>query len=268
MSLPLPAERDESMASTPPPLPLPPDDGARAPAWLTGATTGAGLLAGAAAWSVGEAVLAAFPPPLTRTVVMGMEIFRPTFQDQSAADYRNGTMAFAALGGLLGLAMGIAGGLARRSVRAGLRAGAIGLVLGAALGAAASLALIAAYLRAADRSPEELSRDLFLPLAVHGGIWAACGLAGGAALGMGLGGPRGRVLQAAVGGLIGAAAGAVLYELIGASAFPADRTASPVSATRATRLMARLLVAGLAGLVAALVVNLPTAREDAAADRG
>jgi hypothetical protein len=128
-------------------------------------------------------------------------------------------------------------------------------VLGGLIGAGASLAMLPVYFRALDRAQEELSRDLTLPLVVHGVIWAACGLAGGVALGVGMGGGRGRVLNAALGGLIGAALGAALYEVLGAVAFPAGKTTYPVSLTWDTRLLARLLVGGLTGLVAAAAVN-------------
>ena len=48
---------------------------------------------------------------------------------------------------------------------------------------------------ALDKAQEELSRDLTLPLLIHGGIWAACGLAGGVALAIGLGAGRTRTDQ-------------------------------------------------------------------------
>src|SRR5262249_2450091 len=147
---------------------------------------------------------------------------------------------------------GIAGGLARHAAGAGIRAGVLGLVLGGLLSTGASLALLPVYFRAEDRAKEELSRDLTLPLLVHGGIWAAAGFAGGTALGIGLGGGRARILNAGLGGLVGAAAGAALYEILGAMVFPSGKTTPPLSNDWATRLLARILVATLAGLVAAL----------------
>jgi hypothetical protein len=60
--------------------------------------------------------------------------------------------------------------------------------------------------------------------------------------------------------MIGAVLGAALYELIGAFAFVASKTTFPVSVTWYTRLLARILVASSAGLLAAVVVNMPTRR--------
>ena len=94
-----------------------------------------------------------------------------------------------------------------------------------------------------------------MPLAVHDGIWAACGLAGGVAFGFGLGGERTKVAVAGMGGLIGAALGGALYELIGAMVFPGDQTTNPLSVTWRTRLLARLLVATLGAVAAATVVS-------------
>jgi hypothetical protein len=125
---------------------------------------------------------------------------------------------------------------------------------------AASLAILPFYFQALDHSPEKLSHDLILPLMVHGGIWASCGLAAGVALGIGLGGGTTRILNAALGGAIGAALGAALYEGAGAALFQAARTTSPISWTSGTRLLARLLVAGLAGFIAGAVVSTPKRR--------
>jgi hypothetical protein len=216
----------------------------------------AGLAAGFVAWLIGEAVVNAFVPPYQIQNVMGQSIKRATFQDQAAADSKNATLAFAVLGGVLGAVMGIAGGLARRSTRAAVVSSAVGLVLGGVLGAGASLAFLPVYFSALDRSQEELSRDLTLPLFVHGGIWAACGLAGGVAFGIGLCGGRTRTINAAIGGLIGAVVGAVLYEMIGAMALSADKTTNPLATTGTARLLARLLVATLSGTLAAVVIDM------------
>ena len=143
---------------------------------------------------------------------------------------------------------------------AGMGSSVVGLVLGAVLGAGTSLALLPFYFRALDKAQEDLSRDLTLPLLVHGGIWAACGLAGGAAFAIGLGAGRIRLIKAAVGGLIGAVFGAALYELIGATAFPTDKTTYPLATIWIARLLARLLVATLSGLLAAVVINTAARR--------
>jgi hypothetical protein len=223
----------------------------------------AGLVAGVVSWLIGEAVVTAFRPPYQAQNVMGQTIMKANFEDQSVADTKNAALAFAMLGGVLGAALGMAGGIARRSTKAGMGSSVVGLVLGAVLGAGTSFALLPFYFRALDKAQEDLSRDLTLPLLVHGGIWAACGLAGGAAFAIGLGAGRVRLLKAAFGGLIGAVLGAALYELIGATAFPVDKTTYPLATTWIARLLARLLVAILSGLLAAVVINMQGRRPTA-----
>ncbi|WZO99360.1 hypothetical protein EP7_000965 [Isosphaeraceae bacterium EP7] len=231
---------EPAQPGSPPPRSLP----------LAAMALGAGLLAGFASWLVGEGVLYAFKPPLFQYEMMGQTLLKAKFEDQVLADSRNATLAFALLGGALGLALGVAGGLARGSTRGGIRAGALGLMLGLVLGGGSSLVILPAYDRALSRSPEEMSHAVILPMLVHAGIWSACGVAGGIALGVGLEAGRSRLVNAALGGLIGAAIGAVLYEILGLMLFPSDRTTSPLSSAWYTRLIARLLVGGLAGSVA------------------
>jgi len=226
---------------------------------------GAGVLAGVAAWLIGELVLHVFVPPYVATNVMGHTIMKASFEDQSAADTKNATLAFAVLGGLLGAALGMAGGIARKSTKAGMVSSAVGLVSGAVLAAGTALALLPFYFRALDKTQEELSRDLTLPLVVHGGIWAACGLAGGAAFALGLGAGRITLIKAAVGGMIGAGLGAALYELIGATAFPHDNTTSPLATFWIARLLARLLAATFSGLLAAVAITTAARRPAAPA---
>jgi hypothetical protein len=223
---------------------------------LVALTLAAGVVAGIAAWLAGEVTLKAFVPPSHNVNMMGQNFEKVEFLDQSAADFKNAMVAFGWLGCLLAAAMGLAGGLARDSRPAGLRAAAIGLLLGLVLALVASLAFLPIYFHALDRSKEELSRDLMIPLLTHAGIWAACGLAGGIALGIGMGDGWPGIAKAALGGLIGAAIGAAAYEMIGAFAFGSrDHTTSPVSWSLPTRLLARLLVATLAAAFAAIAVN-------------
>jgi hypothetical protein len=89
---------------------------------------------------------------------------------------------------------------------------------------------------------------------MHGGIWAAVGAAAGLAFGLGLGG-RGRWARGALGGLLGGVAATMVYELVGALAFPIDKTSQPVSATVVTRFFAQFAVAVLAAAGAALGVD-------------
>jgi hypothetical protein len=224
---------------------------------LIGLALGAGLLAGVGSWLIGEATVTAFNPPRTKYEMMGQTLFKARFEDQLSADAKNAALAFTLLGGVLGLALGVAGGLAQHSVHAALKAGVVGLVLGGLAGCASSLAVLPLYYRAVEQSPEEMSHDIILPFLVHAAIWSTSGLAGGLAFGIGLGAGRRRVYSAAIGGLIGAALGAILYETVGAMMFPAGKTTLPISLTWETRLLARLLVAGLSGLLAAAITSMP-----------
>jgi hypothetical protein len=92
--------------------------------------------------------------------------------------------------------------------------------------------------------------DLVLSLLIQGGICSAVGAAGGAALGVGVGG-RSLTARTLLGGLLGAVAGVAVYQLVGALAFPLDQTTRPISATWATRLFAHLAVATLTAAGAA-----------------
>jgi hypothetical protein len=239
-----------------PNAPMPPTG--RLVAWALGA----GLLAGVASWLIGELARDTFRPPLYQQNVMGHVLMKATFADQSSADFRNATLAFAVLGGFMGGVLGIAGGLARRSTAAGTKAAAVGVVFGSLVGAICSLGLLPVYFRALDVAQEQLSRDLVLPLMIHSGIWAACGLAAGIAFGLGLGVGMAQVARSGIGGLIGAALGACIYEITGAMVFADHMTTSPLSLTWSTRLLARLLVATLSAVMAAVFVSTAAGHTD------
>ena len=87
-------------------------------------------------------------------------------------------------------------------------------------------------------------------------VGAAAGF--GFALGLGIERPV-WWLSSAFGGLLGAVAAAVLYEFVGAIAFPLDKTSEPVSATIGTRLFAQLVVAVLTA-AGAIMVQLASSR--------
>ena len=218
----------------------------------------AGLLAGLVAWLAGEATLDAFRPPLLPVTMMGQVSYAPSYAGQARAHFRNATLAYVELGAVLGLALGLAGGLARGSVRGGLLAAVLGAVAGAALTFGTSLAALPFYFRAHDVASEELSRDVLLPMLVHVGAWSGVGLAGGLALGLGLGirGKLGmmRAYRAALGGLMGAAIGGVVFDLIASLAFQ-EQSGEPLSRTWATRLIARFAVAVVASAMAAVVAE-------------
>ena len=65
-----------------------------------------------------------------------------------------------------------------------------------------------------------------VPLLTQGAIWAGIGAVSGLVFAVGLGG-RSRWITTLVGGLLGAAAAAIVYEIVGALAFPSDTYGSP-----------------------------------------
>ena len=218
----------------------------------------AGLLAGAAAWLVGEATVEFFRPTM---VTMDTPVGRMTAasaQEVMRTDVKNAALAFAVQGACLGLALGLAGGLARGSVRSGAAAGLAGAVLGGALALGASAVLQPVYYR--NVQLDRVEQGLTVPMLVHGGIWGAAGLAGGLAFGLGLGRGRSSIARAAVGGLVGVLLAAFVFEATAAMAFPKAATTRPLSLTPGSRLMAKMLASLLSAAgIAALLARPPAA---------
>src|SRR5262249_42945111 len=143
-----------------------------------------------------------------------------------AAAAQTGVRSFAALGGLFALSMGLVGGLVRQSAGSAIRAGVIGLVGGIALPPLTALVVFPLYYRFEDAGMSEM----MVSLLTHVALWVPVGAVGGLALGLGLG-RRGRIVPALVGGAAGALIGALVYEILGAVAFPLAETDRPISAT-------------------------------------
>jgi len=224
---------------------------------------GAGLVAGLVAWLGGEGCIELIKPPRHAVNSKGLTLNVASRWEEAVAVAKNSGLAFLILGAALGTTLGAAGGLARRCRRATVTAAPTGLVMGMVVSGCLSAVILPAYTAYQLRHPDEASRDLVLPLLVHVGIWSGVGAVGGLALGLGLGlglRERGFLIRAVEGGFIGAAIGAAAYELIGAFAFPAARTAQFVSATWETRLLARLAVTVLASAGAAIGVSSPRNR--------
>jgi hypothetical protein len=215
----------------------------------------AGLAAGLLAWLLGEAAYGTFAPPPELTSTVNFSLSPILAREKSAANIKNATLTFGLLGAVLGVALGAAGGAARRSTRAGVVAGTVGLVLGGAVGAQTAWVLMPI----AERNQVLVSESMFFVLMIHGGIWSAIGAAGGLAFGLGIGG-RGRILRAMLGGLVGASLGTVVYDLLGAVAFPAAETGSSLSITWGTRLLAHLCVTVAAALGVALALDAQAPR--------
>ncbi len=233
--------------TTPPPPDAPPARSLRGRIWE--ATLIAATLAGAGAWLGGEAAYDHFVHPERIVIAKGMRINAPSFEAKSRASRLNATLANGILGAALGLALGLAGGLAVGSARSGLVAGALGGVLGALAGAGASEAALPFYFRRLDQGAEDLGKDVLFPLLIHAAYWGPLGAVAGAAPAIGSGSGRSGVASAAVGGLVGAILGAVAFEMIGAVAFPSDRTTDPLATHWAPRLLAKLSVALLASIL-------------------
>ncbi len=151
-------------------------------------------------------------------------------------------------------------GGSRKSAWGSFNGAGVGVVLGGVVTAAASWVILPFYFKALARDEVELSHDLVVPLLVHAGIWATCGLTAGLALGIGLRAGWLRVLNAALGGLIGAAVGAAVYELVAAVVFTEAHTTEPLATTWQARLLARVLVAALAAVAAAIMINMQSNR--------
>jgi uncharacterized membrane protein YqaE (UPF0057 family) len=196
----------------------------------------AGLLAGFASWLIGESLHGRFAPPEMRT---GIRLTPPQIISRAtalhAAEGFEVNVVLGASGAIVGLALGLAGGYARRSGRAALIAAIAGTILGGAAGAIIPRLLLPIFFRMHDPDRD----DLILAILIQGGSWSLIGAAAGAAFGIGLGG-RGSALRGLFGGLLGAIAGVLVYQIVGALAFPLDGTSDPVSATWFTRLFAEL----------------------------
>jgi hypothetical protein len=214
----------------------------------------AGLLAGTASLLAGEAIMHHYGEDLLPPVK-----YNPSHEEivrwHNARLYC-ATASFAAMGGFLGLAMGMAGGLARRSIFRGASAAIMGLLLGTIVAASASLISVSLFYKKHDPA----SGDLVFPMLMHGAIWSAVGAIGGLAFGLALG-EKGRWKATLVGGLVGAAAATVFYEIVGALAFPIDKTDLPLSASITTRAMAQLLIAILSAVGAVVASHQSSTRQ-------
>jgi hypothetical protein len=224
--------------------------------WLV--AVAAGLLAGLASFGIGEVAPELVRPAQQVTAeerARGGKLNDLLKARSRQSDDRAAAIAYGSLGMLLGLGLGAAGGLARGSAKVAAMAGLAGLILGGAAGAGVTMLALPPYHAArAAMTDEDITQDIGLALATHGGIWIAVGAAAGLALGLGLGGGA-RAARAVAGGILGAAVAAVLYEFCGAVIFPLSQSFRPRAITAGPRLLAHLAVALLVSLTAMWAVR-------------
>jgi hypothetical protein len=209
----------------------------------------AGLVAGFASWLIGEKYHGRFDPPGPTKITSGFsspEKVNAHFAARQAGQVSETTLAFGALGAVLGLALGLAGGFARGSAGAALIAALVGSILGGIAATAITWALQPIYYKYINLD----TNDLLMAILFQGLICSVIGALGGAAFSIGLGQWK-RAASSLFGGLLGAMAGVLVYEIVGAIAFPGDGVTSPLSFTSGTRLFARLAVTTLASAGAA-----------------
>ena len=223
----------------------------------------AGLIAGLAAFGIGEATYKLIPAQKVKINTMGIILQAATAETQSVANVRNAALAFGVLGACLGGCLGVAGGLARRSAVAAAGAGLLGLLLGAGLCAGVSLATVKPFTEALIVNSDY---DIIISMSMHGLLWGLAGAAAGLAFAVGLGGGGRLVLLAPVAGFIGAVLGAIAFDLVGAGLFSQAETGEPISTTWTSRLVARLLVA--LATAAGVILILPAARPAGEPRRG
>jgi len=204
------------------------------------------LAAGVGAWYSGEQTHEYFQP--SEEAASQNYTFAALNREMEATTSYNGALAFGALGGLLGLALGVAGGMCRKSLSGLLIGAGVGLVLGVIAGALPALGIIPWQWR--HRNDDPSTASLVMPLIIHLGLWSGVGLAGGISFAIGYYGWKpAKLLEAGLAGLLGAMIGTFLFDITGALFFPLAQTAYPISLTRESRLLARLLVTGCVALV-------------------
>ncbi len=195
--------------------------------WIWGIALTAGVVAGLISWVGGEIAQNTYQPRRFPTVVPGGAIeMRPTASSTNVAEFKNGILIFAILGGITGLSMGLSGGLVGQSPYRGMVVGLGALVSGMLVGALISLALLRFFYRSYVADPN----DLLSPILIHGGIWMAIGAVGGFAFALGMG--RWRRIPAAIDGAVGGFFASILFQTLTASFFPDAESLGPSPARR------------------------------------
>jgi hypothetical protein len=204
--------------------------------WLSGIV--AAFLAATLAWLLGESGVTRAAAASAEIPTMGQIVIAPTVATAQAADVKNAVRLFGAFGAILGLLLGLSGGWSRGNVRAAWAAAALGFCGGGVTGAAAPFFVVRAFHHWQSQGADEL----IYSMGMHSGTLILPGAVAGLALALGLGHKR-RLIHAALGGAIGAVVGAIVYDLIGAFAFPFANTGEPLASTAAARFLELILPA-------------------------
>ncbi len=207
----------------------------------------AAVAAGLIGCVLGELTKGFFQPRLFLVEAMGQRSLMPSRESQNAADFKNAILALGILGAVTGLGMGLAGVVAAGSPARGLIVGLGGLVAGGAVGALTAWALFPFLFQ--GLVPD--LNDLFSPILVMGGIWAAIGAVGGLAFSHGLGCRR-TLPNAAFAAGAGAFLASVLFHCLSAILFPSSSSVELFTGSSFARSLAMLLVPILVGAGGAL----------------
>jgi len=196
----------------------------------------AALLSALACWGLGEKGLLSVTADEKTMQMMGRKITGATSETRIVAQHKEAAITYGVFGALTASAIGlvIAQKQGGRSALQGLLGG---LILGGVVGAGIAAILAPVILRYSDLTGPA---ELFLPLFVHGGIFAGIGAATGIVAGLGTRALR-QIALMALGGALGAFLGGFIYDIIGAILFPLAGTAQPISGSWVTRLLCFLL---------------------------
>jgi hypothetical protein len=214
----------------------------------------AGVAAGLVAWIACEWAHDAFRPRLFEVPRWEAVWMETTPESRYAADLKNAALANAVLGCAAGFAMGLAGGLASGAPSRGLLVGLGAQAAGLLVGALAALGVIPVFHPALPRPFRTVADDIWLPMAMHAGLWAGVGAVGGAALAIGMG-RKSRLLNAIGTATAGALLAAVFFQLIGICLPRGARADAPIPRWPVVRLMAMLLPTSMIAAGAALGIS-------------
>ncbi len=203
------------------------------------------LAAALMGWGMLESHLFRVRPKIEQVNMMGVVYNDVSTRTRTAAELFELRGIMGASAAVLGLAMGLAGARSVRSWRAALVAAACGAAAGALVSIVAASIAVPLYERAEVASAGDLSRSIILHLA----LWAPMGATAGLAYALAARHGRAAPILAAT---AGAAGGAILYDVVGAIAFPLAETGKPLAAEMIPRLLGFLFVA--LGVAAGLVL--------------